>query len=308
MLEFKDIEIEDKEWVDELLLKGDYPSTDYSFTTLFIWNRDNRIKIGRYKGALIIRVIWEYSNKKICRYLFPSGEMDNSLCKEIIDLYIEDAKVNGGEFVLDYLLTPHKEIMERLYGDRFSYTLKRESFDYVYLTESLVTLKGKKLQSKRNFINRFKRDNNWSYEQIDSSNISECFKMNEKWCSKVHCKNNPSKQEEMCSVVKALSNFFALNLVGGIIRVDSDVVAYSFGERVNSNTFLVHVEKAFADIVGAYPTISNEFLKSVAIGDNGEYLFKYVNREDDAGDDNLREAKMQYNPTFLLEKWTIREK
>ena len=92
-------------------------------------------------------------------------------------------------------------------------------------------------------------------------------------------------------------------------------MAFSLGEMLNSDTFLVHIEKAFANIQGAYPTISREFLlycsnldgNDIQEADETKIGFKYVNREDDAGDEGLRKAKLQYHPVFMLEKYLVAE-
>jgi hypothetical protein len=67
---------------------------------------------------------------------------------------------------------------------------------------------------------------------------------------------------------------------------------------LNSDTVIVHVEKAFQDYRGAYQFINREFVKKIAPG------YKYVNREDDIGDEGLRKAKESYYPIFMLEKFT----
>ena len=58
------------------------------------------------------------------------------------------------------------------------------------------------------------------------------------------------KSEEMCAVGIGLEHFFYLGLVGGILRVDGRIQAFSYGEQQCSDTFVTHVEKAFTDYDG----------------------------------------------------------
>ena len=202
------------------------------------------------------------------------------------------------------------EMLEKMFPHKFMAEPVRNTYDYIYSAEDLVFLKGKKFQSKRNFISRFKKQQGWSYEPIDVHNLEECARMSIRWCAKYGCGKNPSMKSESCSVKNAIENFFELGLMGGLLRLNGEVVAFTIAEKTSSNTLLVHIEKAYGDITGAYPTIANEFLRSVLIteGQEGELPVKYINREDDAGDLGLREAKMQYHPLFLIEKYAVKEK
>ena len=121
--------------------------------------------------------------------------------------------------------------------------------------------------------------------------------MTDEWCALNGCSHNESMQMEACAVRIALRDFVALGLKGGILRSGGRIVAYTIGERLNSDTFIVHVEKAFSDVTGAYPMINQCFLAHEASG------LRYVNREDDAGDEGLRKAKLSYNPVLMLEKY-----
>ena len=96
--------------------------------------------------------------------------------------------------------------------------------------------------------------------------------------------------------------FEQLKLVGGILRVDGKVVAFTIGEAVNEDVFVVHIEKAYAEINGAYPAINQEFVKHEAS------QYRYINREEDLGMEGLRKAKMSYRPVILLERYLVTEK
>ena len=61
----------------------------------------------------------------------------------------------------------------------------------------------------------------------------------------------------------------------------------------------MHVEKALRNYQGAYTAINREFVRSLC----GRY--KYINREEDTGAENLRKAKLSYYPVFLEDKFDI---
>ena len=152
MIEFKEIELSDKEWVDQLLSYSDYRATEFNFSVLFIWKGVYCTRIGRFKDFLIVRFCpKESSNERNAKYLFPAGKGDY---KEVIDAMMADADKIQAKFTLVSVLQEQKEILESVYPGKFSYQPNRDTYDYVYMAENLITLKGKKYQSKRNFVSR----------------------------------------------------------------------------------------------------------------------------------------------------------
>lgn len=297
MISFKDIELTDKEWVKPLLAISDFRGTEYCFTSLYMWSSIYHTKIARIEDLFLIRSETQDSFS----YLYPAGKGD---IKMAIERMMEEAQSCNKEFTMSSITPQQREEIERLFPGKFEFTPIRNSFDYIYLRESLATLSGKKYQPKRNFISRFKELPNWEYETISSKDpilckqqLEECYRMNEQWCQMSQCNHNSSKSQECCAVRKVLKDFIGLNLEGGLLRVDGQVIAYTIGEPLNSDTYIVHIEKAFADIKGAYPMINQSFILDRTDG------FQYINREDDAGDEGLRKAKLSYNPVFMVEKY-----
>lgn len=306
--EFREMTLQDRDWMRQLFAWSDNRATEYNFTVLFIWKEIMGTKVARYRNFLLIRFRPQGVGEFL--YIFPAGKGTTEELKEAIGICMADAREQGTPFRMASVQKEQMEILESLFPDKFSFEPYRNSFDYIYSAEDLVFLRGKKFQSKRNFASRFRKQEGWSYEAVGKENLQECMEMNDRWCAKYGCGKDISMQNEACSVRNALCNFFELGLQGGLLRLNGEVVAFTIAEKTNSDTLLVHIEKAYADIVGAYPTISNEFLRNTIVTDEqtGELSVKYINREDDAGDLGLREAKMQYHPLFLLEKYSVKEK
>jgi hypothetical protein len=305
-MEFKEITLQDRDWIRKLLGYSDNRATEFNFTVLYIWRDIMHSRVCRMGDYLVVRFFPNGAPAPM--YLFPSGRGTAEELKGVLESCMEDARQNGHPFLMASVQNGHREILENLFPDRFTFEPNRDYFDYIYSAEDLTFLRGKKFQSKRNFVSRFKRQEGWSYEPLGKDNLKECAAMSISWCAKYGCGKDPSMASESCSVKNALQNFEQLGLMGGLLRLNGEVVAFTIAEKTNSDTLLVHIEKAYGDIVGAYPAIANEFLRNSIVEEGEQLSVKYINREDDAGDLGLREAKMQYHPLFLLEKYSVKEK
>ena len=102
------------------------------------------------------------------------------------------------------------------------------------------------------------------------------------------------------SAGKELAEGKVYGMLGGVLRVNGKIIAYSIGE-ITGDTLFCHVEKADISYHGAYQMLTNQFLRKYA--DNDEV--KFVNREEDCGDEGLRRSKLSYNPVELLVKNTV---
>lgn len=177
------------------------------------------------------------------------------------------------------------------------FTEDRDNWDYVYLQEKLASLSGRKFHSKKNHLNAFLKNNpDYVYEEINASNVAECIAFGRKWCER-RSEEDPSVECEYCALKEALNNQEALGIKGGLIRINGQVEAFTFGERMNAEMAVIHVEKANPDIRGLYTVINRDFVRQ-AWPD-----VKYINREEDMGKPGLRIAKESYDPVFMVKKY-----
>ena len=289
MDKFKNIDISDREWVNKILKDSYCPSLEYNFTTLFIWSDIYYTQVRECEGCLLVRY-----GKERKSYLFPIGKNVEKALLWLVQ--------NCDDLQLVGLVRENKELLESLYPDKFEYCEDRNMSDYIYKTESLMTLSGKKLSSKRNHINRFVENHaDWSYEPISGGNFEIVYKMHDEWMEINNCSDKHGLTEEGCAVKKALKYFNELELSGGLLKIGKKAIAFSIGDELNKDTFIVHIEKAYADIQGAYPMINKQFVIH-----NCEN-YEFVDREEDTGDEGLRKAKLSYNPYIILEKYRARK-
>ena len=134
---------------------------------------------------------------------------------------------------------------------------------------------------------------------MTKDNLEECFQMALQWRNQNGCDEDHEKNAEMCVTLNALRLFYELELVGGVLKVDGYVIAFTIGEEITPDMFVVHIEKAFADIQGAYPMINQQFVEHECSD------YQYINREEDTGAEGLRKAKLSYYPAFLQEKGVV---
>ncbi|MDY6121734.1 MAG: phosphatidylglycerol lysyltransferase domain-containing protein [Porphyromonas sp.] len=296
-MNFKPIECTDKEAITAYTYETDIPICDFSFSNLYGWSFLYKTSWAVIADHLVIR-FYRTHNASHPLYLFPIGkEADTDKLDKAMQSLAAEA--DRGGYPLTFMgITPQcHEWMQKTYPDRFTFFADRDWNDYVYLREKLADLSGKKLQSRRNYVNRFRASfPDYTFEEITEINADECLQLALEW--------NESKakaqkaQDEIKMIERVIKSRECIGLYGGAIRLGGKIIAFSMGMPINRKTFGLSIEKADASIAGAFAIINNEMAKHIP------QQYTYINREEDLGIEGLRQAKLQYKPEVLLSKET----
>ena len=294
-MEFNDITLADKEWLSAKFREDNKRACEFCFANTYLWKKVYPLKVADTCGCAILKYIFEDD----IYYAFPAGVGDKKKALAKIMLY---EQTKGNRVKISGILENEKEMVLSWYPGRFIIEPDRDRSDYIYNAKDLMELAGRKYHGKRNHIARFKDNSSWNYEKLSDANAEECIQMNHIWKKKRVDKWDDLMQEEYDVVKEALMHFEELGLTGGVLRRDGQVIAFTLGEPLSDDTFVVHFEKAFPEIQGAYPMINQQFVLAECQG------YQYVNREEDTGDEGLRKAKLSYHPAILLDKYTAIQK
>lgn len=287
MIEFHAITLADKSWMNLKFSEEGKRFCEYSFANNFLWRKLYQTEVASLQGCLIIRV--QRSGRSV--YSYPIGQGDKRAALEALLQREESLQLMPlGE-------EERRQLLDWFPG-QFLVEGKRDMYDYIYDREKLVTLQGKKLHGKRNHIARFKDYADWGYEEMTEQNAEECRRMSYRWLELRAEKWSEEMEDELGVVHDTFDYLQQLELQGGLIRQEGEIVAFAIGEPLTNDTFVIHFEKAYPTRQGAYPMINQQFALHACEG------YKYINREEDTGDPGLRKAKLSYYPEILLKKYT----
>lgn len=292
MIEFKKPTLEDKAWVSRAMAESGSMACEYCFGNLYMWSGVYHNTIAQYENMFLAKDAGLETGTPF--YLYPCGKGDK---KAAIEELMRCSEADGAPLILYCLTAENVKELEELMPEKFHFEARREHFDYIYDTETLAALAGRKYHGKRNHIAYFKKTYPYLYEPITPANIEDCYKMTVQWKEENAEKNPEELENEFQAIQRGMEHYETLGFTGGLLRIEGEVVAYTFGEAINENLFCTHVEKAFSALRGAYPTINQEFTKNALLG------YEKVNREEDTGSEGLRRAKESYYPSILLPKY-----
>ena len=172
----------------------------------------------------------------------------------------------------------------------------RDWYDYLYESEDLTELKGRRFHGQRNHISRFDREYpDHRYGPLTDAGAARAF------IGRFYQKNPPADgigRFERELVYEVLERYGEYGQLGGVLTVGGEIVSVSVGEVVG-DTLFVHIEKADAGYAGAYQKTVNGFARLYGGG------ARYINREEDMGIEGLRRSKLSYHPAALLEKFSV---
>lgn len=291
-MQFLPINIYSKDIVKSFFNMQRIEASDMLFGNLYIWHFSRDISYAILNDCLVIKT--KFPNEKYPFIFYPLGLGDRQkTIKDVMDYFLS----NNMKFAIKSLEPYQKYELEKNMPNIFDISPNRDRFDYIYNVSDLINLNGRKLHSKKNHLNKFLNlYPNFVYERIDSSNAIDVFESYVEWFNK-----NPNitdgLRNEFVGIESTLRNFNLLDMKGGVIKIDNKIAAFTLGEQINSNSVVIHIEKANTFYEGIYQAINQQFLC------NEWNEMEFVNREEDLGIEGLRRAKMTYNPIRFVEKF-----
>lgn len=289
--DFKDVEIHHRDLFRDHYRKYPIDHSDYLHGIMCTWKHYMKYSFARIDESIVI--LGEHDGQYFLRP--PIGPDDENVLNEVIDLSVEQ----GWEPLLAMVGERSRNLIERTYpkGDL---EYDRDYFDYVYLSEELRDLPGKPYLKIRNYLNKFRKNNDHSVETITNGNKKEIKDFLVRWCEQKGCSEDPFLLQERQATMFGIENIFDLGLEGLCIRVNGQVEALSIFEEMSDDIAVIHFEKATFDIPGLYQAINNEAAAFLS------ERFRFIDRESDMGVPGLRKAKEKYRPHHMLKVSELR--
>lgn len=294
--EFKSINIFSIDDIYKYFEMVDYEACEYNFISAYMWqsvynfhyieNGKFMIIFGEYGEEL-------FSVMPYCR----EGDFEEAM-EVIFSIFRKINKKITFRAITEDVVTKIKD----LYPGKFEFSTNRDDSDYVYDADKLRTLAGRSMHSKKNHYNSFVKmyEDRFVYKRLSKKDFDECIRLAEKWAFSRDKDQN--LVGENLAIKKVFKNYSKINnLIVGGLYIDNVLEAFTYGDYLNEDTALIHIEKANPDIRGLYTAINKLFLE------NEFPSVKFVNREDDLGLDGLRQAKLSYKPIKLVDKYSAIE-
>jgi len=296
-IDFHPLTLADKELIQSRVLHTTCRNCDLNFMNLVSWRFLYDTEVADHQGWLLFRFKADGHNA----YLAPVGGDDD--WRPVLADMLDDAQHVGHPFLMLGVCNHSLAHLEQAMPSYFYATTDRRYADYLYEREALATLHGKKLQPKRNYVNRFlTRYPHYELLQLTRSLIPECIELDERWAEQKTIAAEQGRytyDAERRSLLRVFEHWEELGGTGLVLRVEGKVVAFTYGAPINYDTYNICMEKADTTCEGAFAMINHAFACSIP------ERYKLLNREEDLGIEGLRKAKLSYHPAELLEKNTV---
>jgi uncharacterized protein len=288
MLKFEPISLDRQDQYLELLNSGRIAASDYSFINLWAWAGEHGLQ-----WAWAEDIVWIRQTNPEKVYWAPVCIPEK--------IHWREAFEGLGETSPAFIRVPqeHAVLWEQQLPGRAEIREARGHWDYLYSVKELVELSGNRYHKKKNLLNQFRRKYTYEYAELRGSLIEQTREMQERWCEWRDCESSETLSAENRAIDRVLGAWMNLHgILGGALIMDGKEAAFCIAEKSTPSTLIIHFEKGFTQYAGIYQAINQMFLAS-------QKGFTIVNREQDLDEDNIRQAKLSYNPVGFIQKYSV---
>ena len=277
-----------KSLVDLITRRYD-PYSDFNFVSLFGWNTDGKTELSILNNNLIIK-LKNYTKEGVVYSILGTEKLTES-----IQTLMDHSKSLELSLIPAVIAGRLKQLRHH-----FSILEDRDQHDYIYDLEAIAELQGKNYKKKRNLAHTFEKkygaDSVFSLLTLSDKHVQkEIFSLVGRWQQN---KKGPLNEDELIG----LRNVFQLykHVFGTGIYHNKELVAFAIVENLHNQHAMIHYEKTDHNLTG----VTEYLMKKTA-----EHLtntgYRYLNFQQDLGEQNLRAAKTLWRPMKFLLKYRV---
>jgi hypothetical protein len=289
---FKCLELQDRQAI-ECITAAFRPYSDFNFTSLYVWNVHNKMKVSQLNGNLVIVFTDYISNTPFLSFI------GSSLVAETTDTLLNYADQHFGTASLR--LVP-ETVAYTLPMSQFQIRPDRDAFDYIFSVpylQSLHTLAG--TQNVAGHVRKFIRANpayTYKHCPLYMADHEELKAIYQTWANK---RGIPYEHSNEYIAFTRLLNTPDMPMQAIVIYPTAAAPAGFMLFETLSNMFAVgHFCKADISFRGLYETLA--WIGGRILAESG---VQYLNFEQDLGIENLRKSKEKYMLHCFLKKFTV---
>jgi hypothetical protein len=276
--ETTDLTLDLRPFLHPLFLELDTGISEFTFANLYLFRRSHHYTISLLADATLVIL---GSDNSTPFFMLPFGLPQQPL----LDLLFHDHQ---------RMKCASREQAQSLETMGYRTQEDRNNFDYLYRRQDLAELSGRNYHKKRNLIKAFVTTHAYSALPLREEYLDDALRILDAWRTKAE------QADDYDAAREALEKMDVLQLCGGIYYVASQPVAYTLGEELaHGASYAIHFEKAVPGYKGLYQFINKSFAAVLP------EIYETINREQDLGIPGLRKAKLSYNPTGFVEKFTV---
>ncbi len=291
---FKPVELDQPETLSPFLSLHPQPLSGFTFATLATWQ--SIFKYGWMfpeEGTLLISCILDPDRGR--HLMQPVGAFSAAVQSRLI--------LEAAGLTYPLRIVGVSEDFIAYYRDfvrHFTVFEDQAASNYLYLTDSLARLPGRKYSKKRNLIAQAAGLYCWEPEPLVGSAVDACFEVLQRIQEEEQPEMDANLQQELAALEYTLRHFAELGQEGLLLRVGGRPVAFSIYEAISPSTVAIHFERALRSHKGLYQVINWETAQMIAANQ-----IEFINREEDLGSPGLRDAKRSYHPIKIIPAYEL---
>jgi len=179
-----------------------------------------------------------------------------------------------------------------------------KAVEYLYRTDDLAELRGRRYSAKRHDCRRFERSHRAIWRAYEPGDFHAAVALLRKWQAERHAHNADAFYRAQLADtgflhVRTLREALMLGMAGHVVLIGDQLAAYTFGFPLNDGqTFADFIEVADLTYPGLPAFVYREFCRE-------HRAHQFINAGTDSGLPNLARAKRSYHPCSVIPSYTV---